>query len=89
MSEERTKLNESNGYAWRDLGDGVPVMVKVCSMCGVSPSAPDDCGMPTVECPNFGKDACARERKRWEDAFKHNDWPMYKLEGEPTLSDNE
>lgn len=58
MSEERTKLNESNGYAWRDLGDGVPVMVKVCPMCGVSPSAPDDCGMPTPECPNFGKDGC-------------------------------
>ena len=70
MSE--TKLNQSNGYAWRDLGDGVPVMVKVCPMCGVSPSAPDDCGMPTPECPNFGKDACARERKRWEESLKHN-----------------
>ena len=72
MSEERTKLNESNGYAWRDLGDGVPVMVKACPMCGVSPSAPDDCGMPMPECPNFGKDACARKGKQWEDSFQHN-----------------
>jgi hypothetical protein len=66
VRHERNELNAPSGYAWRDLGDGVPVLVKICSMCGVSPSDPDDCEMPTPECPNFGKDACARERKRWE-----------------------
>ena len=42
-------------YVWRDLGDGQPVRVKRCQMCGVAPSAVDDCGMPSPACPYFGR----------------------------------
>ena len=42
-------------YQWRDLGDGKPVRVKVCPMCGVAPSNVDDCGeFGNPECPYFG-----------------------------------
>jgi hypothetical protein len=64
-------LPSSTVSAFRDLGDGVPVRVSRCPMCGIIPTAPDDCGMPTPECPNFGKDACARKRKQWEDSWQN------------------
>ena len=42
-------------YQWRDIGDGKPVRVKVCPMCGVAPSSVDDCGeFGNPECPYFG-----------------------------------
>lgn len=42
-------------YQWRDIGDGKPVRVKVCPMCGVAPSNVDDCGeFGNPECPYFG-----------------------------------
>ena len=42
-------------YRWRDIGDGKPVRVQVCSMCGVAPSNVDDCGeFGNPECPYFG-----------------------------------
>jgi len=47
-------------YAWRDLGDGVKVRVGVCRQCGIAPSAPDDCGKPTPDCPNFGINGCKK-----------------------------
>lgn len=42
-------------YRWRDFGDGKPVRVQVCPMCGVAPSNVDDCGeFGNPECPYFG-----------------------------------
>jgi len=42
----------------RDLGDGAPVLVEPCSMCGVCPSSVDDCGeFGNSLCPYFGKDS--------------------------------
>jgi hypothetical protein len=42
-------------FKWRDLGDGKPVKVQVCQMCGVAPSNVDDCGeFGNPECPYFG-----------------------------------
>lgn len=42
-------------YRWRDIGDGKPIRVKVCPMCGVAPSNVDDCGeFGNPECPYFG-----------------------------------
>lgn len=42
-------------YRWRDFGDGKPIRVKVCPMCGVSPTNVDDCGeFGNPECPYFG-----------------------------------
>lgn len=38
-----------------DIGDGRPVKVEVCEMCGVAPSNVDDCGeFGNPECPCFG-----------------------------------
>jgi len=38
-----------------DIGDGRPVKVQVCPMCGVAPSNVDDCGeFGNPECPYFG-----------------------------------
>tara|TARA_R110000803_G_scaffold126130_1_gene193604 strand:+ start:33 stop:284 length:252 start_codon:yes stop_codon:yes gene_type:complete len=70
-TDSASDLSAASGSAYRDLGDGVPVRVSRCPMCGITPSAPDDCGMPTPECPNFGKDACARKRKLWEDTWQN------------------
>lgn len=42
-------------YRWRDIGDGKPVRVQVCPMCGVAPSNVDDCGeFSNPECLYFG-----------------------------------
>jgi hypothetical protein len=42
-------------FEWRDIGDGRPVRVQVCGMCGVAPSNVDDCGeFGNPECPYFG-----------------------------------
>jgi len=42
-------------YKMRNLGDGTPVKVKVCSRCGVAPANVDDCGrFGDPECPYFG-----------------------------------
>lgn len=42
-------------FRWRDIGDGKPVRVMVCPMCGVAPSNVDDCGeFGNPECPYFG-----------------------------------
>lgn len=42
-------------FRWRDIGDGKPVRVQVCPMCGVAPSNVDDCGeFGNPECPYFG-----------------------------------
>lgn len=42
-------------YRWRDIGDGKPIRVQVCPMCGVAPSNVDDCGeFGNPECPYFG-----------------------------------
>src|SRR5678815_4622843 len=42
-------------YQWRDIGDGKPVRVQVCPMCGVAPTNVDDCGeFGNPECPYFG-----------------------------------
>ena len=53
--ERRNELIEPTGSAFRDLGDGVPVRVSRCPMCGIIPTAPDDCGMPTPEGDNLTK----------------------------------
>lgn len=51
-------------YRWRDIGDGQPVRVQVCSMCGVAPSNVDDCGeFGNPECPYFGIGLEAYEAK--------------------------
>ena len=54
-------------YAWRDLGDGVKVRVGVCLNCGIAPSAPDDCGMPTENCPHFGINGCKKIMRQLND----------------------
>lgn len=42
-------------FQWRNIGDGKPVRVQACSMCGVAPSNVDDCGeFGNPECPYFG-----------------------------------
>jgi len=42
-------------FKWRDLGDGKPIKVQVCQMCGVAPSNVDDCGeFGNPDCPYFG-----------------------------------
>jgi len=39
----------------RDIGDGKPVKVAECPMCGISPSNVDDCGeFGDPDCPYFG-----------------------------------
>lgn len=53
----------SADYVWRDLGDGQPVRVKKCSMCGIAPSAVDDCGMPNPDCPYFGRNNSKQNAK--------------------------
>ena len=59
MSEERENGSCASrryaDYVRRDLGDGNPVRVKKCPMCGVAPSAVDDCGIPNPDCPYFGR----------------------------------
>lgn len=42
-------------FKWRNIGDGKPVRVQVCQMCGVAPSNVDDCGeFGNPDCPYFG-----------------------------------
>lgn len=48
-------MSDESNYEVRDLGDGNPIRVQKCPMCGVAPSAVDDCGMPNPDCPYFGK----------------------------------
>jgi hypothetical protein len=44
-----------NGYRWRDIGDGHPVLVQECPQCGISPANVDDCGcFGDPKCPYFG-----------------------------------
>ena len=48
------KSNEKE-FRWVDIGDGKPVKVEVCSMCGIAPGNVDDCGeFGNPECPCFG-----------------------------------
>lgn len=42
-------------FKWVDIGDGKPVRVQVCTMCGASPSNVDHCGeFGNPECLYFG-----------------------------------
>lgn len=48
----------SKNYELKDIGDGKPVMVEKCPMCGISPGNVDDCGcFGDSKCPYFGKDS--------------------------------
>lgn len=38
-------------FHWRNLGDGKPVQVQECPICGIAPANVDDCG-------RFGDPAC-------------------------------
>jgi len=41
----------------RDLGDGLPVKVHPCRLCGVATASVDDCGeFGNPKCPRFGKE---------------------------------
>jgi hypothetical protein len=42
-------------FHWRNLGDGKPVQVRECPMCGIAPANVDDCGrFGDPACPYFG-----------------------------------
>jgi hypothetical protein len=42
-------------FRWRNLGDGKPVQVRECPMCGIAPANVDDCGrFGDPACPYFG-----------------------------------
>jgi hypothetical protein len=42
-------------FHWRDLGDGKPIQVQECPMCGIAPANVDDCGrFGDPACPCFG-----------------------------------
>lgn len=52
MGEEWAR---SLNYQWRDIGDGNPIRVRKCPMCGIAPANVDDCGeFGNPECPYFG-----------------------------------
>jgi hypothetical protein len=60
MARARTALAqpepEGDGlFHWRNLGDGKPVQVRECPMCGIAPANVDDCGrFGDPVCPYFG-----------------------------------
>jgi hypothetical protein len=42
-------------FHWRNLGDGKPIQVQECPMCGIAPANVDDCGrFGDPACPYFG-----------------------------------
>jgi hypothetical protein len=42
-------------FHWRNLGDGTPVQIQECHMCGIAPTNVDDCGrFGDPACPCFG-----------------------------------
>jgi hypothetical protein len=42
-------------FHWRNLGDGKPVQVQECPICGIAPANVDDCGrFGDPACPYFG-----------------------------------
>lgn len=65
-TEYRVALDQGvNGAEWRDIGDGRPVRIQKCSLCGVAPSCVDDCGaFGNASCPYFGVDKAKAYDKR-------------------------
>ena len=53
----------SKAFHWRNLGDGKPVQVQQCLMCGIAPANVDDCGrFGDPACPYFGVGKSKYER---------------------------
>jgi hypothetical protein len=76
---------EGNGlFHWRNLGDGKPVQVRECPMCGIAPANVDDCGrFGDPACPYFGVGEPEPEGvtdEEW-DAIKDRMWRHYETTG--------
>lgn len=53
-----TPVQAATVYHQRDIGDGRPVLIAECEICGVSPANVDDCGQfGNSKCSYFGVDA--------------------------------
>jgi hypothetical protein len=71
-------------FHWRNLGDGKPVQVRECPMCGIAPASVDDCGrFGDPVCPYFGVGEPEPEGvtdEQW-DAIKERLWDKYETVG--------